>query len=101
MSRKRRTIREYALKHLCKIDYWEDRREDPSPDNRVSLRASHARSVGVPYDKILTAVKRSFPDCRTNIASLRWYAVKVRVGEEGYEGWHLPQRRPRVRKKRS
>jgi hypothetical protein len=93
----RRTIRATALELLCRTEYHEDRGRKPGPDNRAEADSFGARSVGLPYDRIIAEIRNEFPDCETTVACLRWYAVKVRVEEAGYEGLRLPQRRPRAR----
>lgn len=95
-----RTIREAALELLCRVVYYEDRNEKPDPLNNAGAHpddVQNARSVGVPYDEIIAALRDEFPECQTSIACLRWYAVKVRAEEFGYESLRLPQRRPRVK----
>ena len=73
------TIRETALRLLT----------------HVLTTGKDGRTVGMPYDYVVDSVRRLFPESKTTRACLRWYAVKVRVGEAGYEQWRLPQRRPR------
>lgn len=92
-----RTVRECSLEYLCKVAYHEDKTKDPGPDNVVDVGHANARSVGLPYDEVLAAVREEFPNCETTVACLRWYAVKVR--SEEYEGYRLPQRRPRAKSK--
>ena len=92
-----RTIREAALGLLCAVDYYEDRSKDSGPDNVVEAGHEDARGVGLPYDEIIRRIKEEFPECKTTVACLRWYSVKVRVEEFGYEGLRLPQRRPRAK----
>lgn len=92
-----RTIRETALDLLCTVDYFEDKTQRSSPDNRVKSDHPEARSVGLPYLTIIDEIKAQFPDAQTSVACLRWYAVKVRAEEFGYEGYRLAQRRPRAK----
>ncbi len=93
-----RTIRVAALEHLCHVAYHEDRGKKSGPDNVVDQGSSRrARSVGLPYDEIIRLIQKEFRGCDTSVACLRWYAVKVRVGEFGYEDYTLPQRRPRAK----
>lgn len=94
-----RTVREVALEHLCHTDFFENKLKDPSPDNQVKENHEQARSVGLPYDRVIRLIQDEFPLCNTSVACLRWYAVKVRADEEGYENYILPQRRPRVKSK--
>ena len=96
-----RTIRAAALEHLCHIVHYEDRNKAPSPDNVVGKGSKNARSVGLAYDDILALIGEEFPGCKTSAACLRWYSVKVRVEELGYEGYVLPQRRPRTKPRTS
>lgn len=92
-----RTIRIAALELLCLVDHYENRDEKSSPENRVAKDHPKARSVGIPYLEIISRIQVEFPDCETSVACLRWYAVKVRAEEFGYEGWRLCQRRPRAK----
>ena len=92
-----RTIKAASVEWLCHVEYHEDRDEKPSDENRVDPDNKKARSVGLPYDEIIRRIQGEFPDCKTSVACLRWYAVKIRVEEYGYEGLKLPQRRPRVK----
>lgn len=95
-----RTVRECALELLGFIAYYEDRAKSPGPDNIVDPDFPGARSVGIPYNEVIDGIYEEFPACKTSIACLRWYSVKVRAGEEGYENYDLPQRRPRVKAKK-
>jgi len=92
-----RTIRAAAIEHLCHTAFYEDYDKKPGPDNTVEESMEGSRSVGLPYDEILRRLKEEFPKCKTSVACLRWYAVKIRVEEHGYEGLRLPQRRPRAK----
>ncbi len=94
-----RTIRAAAMELLCHVEYHEDRKVKSGPDNVVDEGHKAARSVGIPYDEIIHRIKAEFPDCQTTVACLRWYSVKIRVEELGYEGLRLPQRRPRAKSK--
>ncbi len=97
-----RTIRAASVALLCLVDHYEDRGIKSGPDNVV--KADHgpsARSVGLPYDEIIRRVKAEFPGCETTVACLRWYMVKIRQEEFGYEGLRGPQRRPRVKPSKS
>ncbi len=98
-----RTIRQAAIELLCHVDHHEDRDEPSGPDNVVSGDHEGARSVGLPYDEVIRRIMDEFLPlgrCETTVACLRWYAVKIRVEEHGYEGLRLPQRRPRVKSKK-
>lgn len=94
------TIRALAIELLCRIEFHEDRNKKSGTLNRLEESAiettEDVRSVGIPYDKIIPKIKKKFPECQTTVACLRWYAVKIRVEEQGYEGLRLPQRRPRA-----
>jgi hypothetical protein len=46
------------------------------------------RKWGIPYDVVLTEIRRVFPDCRTTVACLRWYAVRMNE-----VGTRLPKRK--------
>jgi hypothetical protein len=92
-----RTIRAAALALLCMVAYYEDRNAKSGPENVVPPDHRGARSVGLPYLDIVERIRGEFPGCETTVACLRWYSVKVRVEELGYEGLRLPQRRPRAR----
>ncbi len=98
-----RTFRQAAIELLCHVDHHEDRDEPSGPDNVVAEGHGRARSVGLPYDRVISLIKDEFLPlgrCETTVACLRWYAVKIRVEEHGYEGLRLPQRRPRVKSKK-
>lgn len=81
---KRDTIRETSIALLCHVDQVDEK---------------DGRTVGLLYNDIVEAVKQLFPEGKTTVACLRWYAVKIRAEEKGYEGLTLPQKRPRVAKK--
>ena len=93
-----RTIRAAAIDLLCKVVYHENRDEKSNPEKNV-VAADHprARTVGMAYDDIILAIQEEFNGCKTTVACLRWYSVKIRVEEHGYEGLRLPQRRPRAK----
>lgn len=91
------TIRQLAIDLLCKVAYYEDRNEKSGPDNVVDEDHANARSVGIPYNQVLDAIREQFSVCSTSVECLRWYAVKIRGEEAGYEGLRLCQRRPRVK----
>jgi len=95
-----RTVREVALELLCFVHHYEDRAKSPGDDNIVDPDFEGARSVGLPYDQVIAGIQEEFPACKTTVACLRWYSVKVRADEEGYENFILPQRRPRVKAKK-
>ena len=93
----KRTIRIAALELLCEAVYYEDKSKNPGPENVVDADHPKARSVGIPYLEIIDRIKAEFPEAETSAACLRWYAVKVRAGEFGYEDFTLVQRRPRAK----
>ena len=90
------TIRERALELMCAIEYYEDKNKKPGPENRVEGDHKNARSVGLSYKEIVAMIREEFEGSETSVACLRWYAVKVRAQEAGYEGHRLCQRRPRT-----
>ena len=93
-----RTVKAKAVELLCAVEYYENRMEPASIiENNVKSNHKEARSVGIPYDRIINMIKEAFPKCKTTVACLRWYSVKIRVEEHGYENLTLPQRRPRVK----
>ena len=94
------TIRSVAVDLLCLVDHHENRNKNPSLTNMVESDHPHSRSVGLPYDEIIRQIRARFPQCHTSVACLRWYSVKIRVEESGYEGLRLPQRRPRVKSRK-
>lgn len=93
-----RTIKAASVELLCHVAYYEDRDAKIDPENNV-VEASNpkARSVGLAYDEIIRRIQDEFPGCSTTVACLRWYSVKIRVEEHGYEDLRLPQRRPRAK----
>lgn len=93
-SPKRRTIRAASIELLCRVDYYEDR--DKPFGTKVEADHPNARSVGLPYKVILARVKRRFPTHKTTMFGLYWYAGRIRMGDPGYEGLRLAQRRPSV-----
>jgi hypothetical protein len=94
------TIRFRALELLCQAEYHEDRTKDHSPeDNTVAAEDPNSRSVGISYVDIVDLILEDFPLADTSVACLRWYAVKVRGNEFGYEGYRLAQHRPRSKRK--
>lgn len=93
---RKRTIREAALALLCEVTHYEEKSKKPgSEGNAFDAPSPTRRSVGLQYDDILSRLRDEFPGSQTSLACLRWYAVKVRVEEHGYENLRLPQRRPR------
>ena len=94
----KRTIKAASVELLCHVAHYEDRDAKPGT-TEVAADDPKARSVGLAYDEIIRRVQDEFPGCSTSVACLRWYAVKIRVGEHGYEDLRLPQRRPRAKPK--
>lgn len=90
-----RTIKAASIEWLCHVEYYEDRAAKPGT-TVVEPGHKGARSVGLTYDEVIRRVQAEFPGCNTSVACLRWYAVKIRVGEHGYKDLRLPQRRPRA-----
>lgn len=97
----KRTIKSVAVDLLCSVVYHEDRDEKSNDENRVEADHPKARSVGIAYDEVIRRIKEEFDGCNTSVACLRWYSVKIRVGEHGYEDLRLPQRRPRAKPRTS
>lgn len=96
-----RSIREAALALLCDVVHYERKDQLQGPKNAPKTippgnDPADYRTVGLPYDLIIAAIRKEFTGSKTTVACLRWYAVKVRVEEKGYENLRLPQRRPRV-----
>lgn len=91
-----RTIKQASLELMCLVDFYENKTTGER-DNGPNY--TNARSVGLSYAEILRRLADEFPDAKTSVACLRWYAVKVRTGERYYEGYVLPQRRPQERAK--
>jgi len=94
----KRTIKAASVELLCAVSHYEDRDAKPGTTT-VEATDPKAHSVGFGYDEIIDRLMEEFPDASTSVACLRWYAVKIRVGEHGYEDLRLPQRRPRAKPK--
>lgn len=92
------TIRKFALDLLCEVDYYEDKTKPSNGENFVTSDHPQARSVGYTYAAIIDKILDEFPKAGTSVACLRWYAVKIRGEEFGYQGFKLAQRRPRSAK---
>jgi hypothetical protein len=57
-------------------------------------------NVGLPYKQILENVLSEFPDCTTQLTTVRWYQGAIKSGR--YRGdvfLQLPEKRPRARAK--
>lgn len=92
-EKKKPTFKSTVFNLLCEVIYYEDKREDISPANRVAADHPFARSVGRPYKEILRKAKRRFPQFKPTIKDIRRYAILIRRGEA--PGMRLAQRRPR------
>ena len=91
------TIKEASLTLLCHVDHFVDKKTGERQDEP----GENTRTVGLTYTAILDEILDVFEDAETTLECLRWYAVKVRVSEKSYEGYVLPQVRPRSRRKQS
>jgi hypothetical protein len=89
------------LKASVQSQGWEAFRRDTIRDTSLALLChivetnEDDRSVGLPYKEIVEIIHELHDNSKTSIECLRWYAVKIRAEEEGYEGIRLPQIRPR------
>ncbi len=72
-----------------------DYSEHAADGSQVSALHPKARSVGIPYPKVLDLHTAQFPDANTTVASLRWYCVQIAGDNHQFEGYVLPSRRPR------
>lgn len=97
MEKSHKTIKSLSLYWLCHIDYYVDR-DNPKVKYEEKPEDVAVRSVGLMYTEILAKVKEQFPESGTTIECLRWYAVKARNSDIDFEGYTLPQIRPRSRK---
>lgn len=95
----KRTIKSVSINLLCHVTHYENRDEKSGPENHVEKSHPKARSVGLSYDDVLEQIHAQFPGCETSVACLRWYAVKIRANEQGYEDLTMCQRRPRAKPK--
>lgn len=64
---------------------------------RMDENPANIYTVGLSYKAVLRELLEEFPEAKTTLPCLRWYAVKLRNEEEGYEGHILPQKRPQER----
>lgn len=62
-----------------------------------TYKDGYGRPIGLSYEQILVDMKNIAPESNVSIASLRWYASKIKKGK--FSGYLLPERR--VRKKRT
>ena len=88
------SLKAYACALLCTVDYY----EHAADGSEVSPLHPKARSVGIPYPKVLDLVTAKFPDANTSVASLRWYCVQISGDNHQFDGYVLPSRRPRKRR---
>ena len=66
---------------------------------RMDESPANIYTMGLSYKAVLRELLKEFPEAKTTLPCLRWYAVKLRNEEEGYEGHTLPQKRPQERAK--
>lgn len=64
-----------------------------------TYKDSAGMSFGLSYEQILVDMRNIAPDSNVSVASLRWYASKIKKGRGKFSGYLLPERR--VRKKRA
>jgi hypothetical protein len=62
---------------------------------KVTGKDKNGRSEGLPYEDILAAVRQEFPNAKTTVACLRWYAVQLR------ERGEMVPNRPRAESKKA
>ncbi|WNO49031.1 hypothetical protein [Achromobacter phage emuu_LB7] len=75
------TVKDYACALLCEVVGQQD-----------------GRDVGMPYETVLEHIKVKFPDAKTSVNCLRWYAGKIRIEAHGYVGLKMPAIRQRTKK---
>lgn len=75
------TVKDYACALLCEVVAQQD-----------------GRDVGMPYETVLEHIKVKFPDAKTSVNCLRWYAGKIRIEAHGYVGLKMPAIRQRTKK---
>lgn len=75
------TVKDYACALLCEVVGQQD-----------------GRDVGMPYETVLERIKVKFPDAKTSVNCLRWYAGKIRIEAHGYVGLKMPAIRQRTKK---
>lgn len=88
-------IKERSVKYLCAVIYYEERSLPRGPQNKFSEPSPTRRSVGMSYVDILAKIKEEVPECKTTIASLRWYSGKMQSGDLGPNEYVMPARRER------
>ena len=72
------TIKDSACRLLCKFP-----------------RVENGQTIGYSYAEVLKMLRAIHPTARTSNGSLRWYATQIRQQAEGFEGYTLPDCRPR------
>lgn len=106
MGRSRPTVKAAVLDLLCQVTHYEDAGLPSGPGNVHSwaevggfspAEQKKFRSVGLPYGDIWSRIKKQFPK-HTWVTrnSIQWYVTKIRRGDESFEDYVLPQRRPRT-----
>lgn len=75
------TVKDYSCALLCEV-----------------VDQQEGRDVGMPYETILEHVKVKFPEAKTSVNCLRWYAGKIRIEAHGYVGLKMPTIRQRAKK---
>lgn len=98
---KKRSIKAAALDYMTRVDFFESKKLDIGEDNRCEADDADATPVGFTYAKIIDMIKEEFPECETSVECLRWYAVRVNHGDDGYNVGPLPRRPRKVSKKRA
>lgn len=83
---KENTIKAFALDLLCEV---------------VGVEEETGWTLGLPYDEVLRRIHEKFPDAKTSMKCLHWYASQVRVETQGFEGRRLCQKRPRSKKEKT
>lgn len=78
------TVKDYACALLCEVVGQQD-----------------GRDVGMPYETVLEHILVKFPDAKTSVNCLRWYAGKIRIEAHGYVGLKMPAIRQRAVKAKS
>lgn len=75
------TVKDYACALLCEVVGQQD-----------------GRDVGMPYETVLEHILVKFPEAKTSVNCLRWYAGKIRIEAHGYVGLTMPSIRQRTKK---
>lgn len=75
------TVKDFACALLCEV-----------------VEVIDGREVGMPYETVLEHVLVKFPEAKTSVNCLRWYAGKIRVEAHGYVGLSIPSIRQRTKK---